>query len=212
MSKIDFNGPTAKKYYMEILKHEKELQEMPAIKFAEKYNINYKVLLHFLKTFDIPYFSRTNTLEVVKLLKQGNLSYQEIANLRGITRQRVSTIAKEHNIKSSTAITKKQKYSEILKKSPEVRNMNAREISEKFDISYSMTLDILKSENIPFGKWQYQVLSNRRYQNLLKDLASGNFTYKRLSGKYKVSITWIVKVAKEHHLTYKELREVKYHG
>lgn len=196
-----------------ILDHKEELKSMSACQFAEKYNLNYHAVLFWLDKLKIKYakFGNPNgkhlsndTVGIVKLLKKGTMTYQQIADLKGISRQRVGQIAKAHGIRP---VTKKEMYLARLQSDSNLCNMSAMDISQKHDIPYDTTIKLLAEANLPYSKWNRSVLSEKDYQNLLTDLKRQYLSYAKLAKKYKVSLNWVVSVAKKHKLTRKDFDE-----
>ena len=211
MSRINYDEQMSMKCKECILEHKNELKQMAACQFAEKYDLNYHAVLYWLNALNIKYAKYGNpngkrisseTEGIVELLKKGTMSYQQIADLKGVSRQRVGAIAKSFNLSPKT---KREIYLERLLADDNLCNMSVAEISKKHDIPYNAALKILSEENLPYAKWNRSVLSEEDYQNLLSDLKSREYSYRKLADKYKVSLNWVVSVAKKHHLTAGEL-------
>lgn len=213
MSRINYDEQMSMKCKECILEHKSELKNMAACQFAEKYDLNYHAVLYWLKELNIKYAKYGNpngkriskkTERIVELLKKGTMTYQQIADLNEVSRQRVGAIAKSFNLSPKT---RREIYLARLLADENLCNMSAAEISKKHDIPYNTTLEILSEEKLLYARWNHPVLSDEDYQALLSDLKSQKYTYRKLADKYDVSLNWVVSVAKKHHLTTRELTE-----
>lgn len=211
MSRINYDKQMSMKCKECILEHKKELKTMAACQFAEKYNLNYHAVLYWLKELNIKYAKYGNsngkriseeTMDIIELLKKGTMTYQQIADIKGITRQRVGAIAKSFGL---TNKSKKETYLERLQSDDNLCNMSVAEISKKHDIPYNTALKLLSANNMAYAKWNRPVLSEEDHKQLLEDLKSRKYSYRILAEKYKVSLNWVVSVAKKNNLTPGEL-------
>jgi len=201
MSNINMDGDMARRCYKIIEDNKDDLMTMSPGQFAKKYNINYRVVCHYIKVHKVPCLrygrltnaqSESTTIEVIKLLKQGDLSYRQIGEKVGLSKQRVGIIAKDYNLNNSRS--KYDRNVQQIKELPNLKYMNARQISETLHISYAIVLKILKEENIEHAHWQQKVLSDEKFEEMLQDLRDGNISRNQIAKKYGVSINWVRKM------------------
>ena len=211
MSKINYEEQMSMQCKECILANQEELKTMSASQFARQYNLNYHAVLYWLDKLNIKHAKYGNlngkrvgksTNTIIALLKKGTMTYQQIADKNGVSRQYVGAVAKEYGIPHKS---KREIYLERLRSDKNLCNMNAREISKKHDIPYNTVLDLLSSEGLSYARWNRPLLSDKDYNRLLSDLESQKYSYQKLADKYKVSLNWVVSVAKKHHLTVGEL-------
>ena len=193
------DGNMARRCYAIIEDNLEDLTKMSTAQYAKKYNINYKVLCYYLKTHDVPHLryghingSQTgdSTLQIVELLKEGTLSYGQIAAKFGITRQRVGAIADKHSLNK----TQYERRVEMIKALPNVEKMNAAQIAKELNLSYNTVSKILREEEISHAHWQRSVLPPDVYDAMLQDLREKKLSRNKIAEKYNVSINWLRKV------------------
>lgn len=204
--------------YQVMLDHIDEVKTLSVSQFSKKYHLNREVVLHFVKYYFDPYAKYINkngnkiksqTFEIISLICQSNMTYQEIADAKGVSRQRVGAIAKSYDI---SRISKRCAYYQLYQifiQCPNLENMTASEIADKFNVSYHTTLRVLNTFQVPFKKWHQKKITEEQFQNLLIDLKSGNFSYKSLGEKYNLSTSWVIQIARKHHLTVTEVKKAK---
>lgn len=185
---------------------------------SEEFGLTYNVVAAELKNLGIKskranYTLSSHSLELIDTInaiiaENPNITYQEIANRMGITRQRVHQICKRRAITKASSFVNTMRFNvseniedllgEIVNSGKKINLKELREYSEKYGVSDSSVFKYIKvnSNKLLVKNFLKYYNSDSMADKIREDTKNTNLTCSQLAKKYNTTYGYVWRIRK----------------